>query len=242
MGLQPFHRRRSKCFTLIELLVVIAIIAVLAAMLLPALKGARETAKSAVCKNNLRQIGQGFALYAEDYNDFIPGVYISNGSYNWFNVLGKYGYLGPTKIFGTAGIPRSNLMYCPAEYSTKQSAITTSYFDDTYVGSSYVINLSVDYSACCYNTPRRGWSRPDDGTPAEDPIVTDASDIDTGWEMSFFYSGIDNPAQWDVVSNITGYYYTFRHPGRTANMLYLDGDVAAIRHVKDGGGSNWKRI
>ncbi len=64
--------KRKKQFTLIELLVVIAIIAILAAMLLPTLSRARNVAKEAGCKNNLKQMGQASVLYITDYKDYFP--------------------------------------------------------------------------------------------------------------------------------------------------------------------------
>ena len=69
----------KKHFTLIELLVVIAIIAILAAMLLPALSAARERARSADCVSKLKQIGLANAMYAGACDDYLPYSFFSSG-------------------------------------------------------------------------------------------------------------------------------------------------------------------
>ena len=71
-----YHKHKfASCFTLIELLFVIAIIAILAAMLLPALQQARERGMATTCINNMKTLGTSIGQYSIDYKDWLPGYW-----------------------------------------------------------------------------------------------------------------------------------------------------------------------
>ncbi len=98
---------RRRGFTLIELLVVIAIIAILAAILFPVFARAREKARQSSCLSNVKQIGLGWLMYVQDYDETCPSVYFqSTPTTYWWDCLTPY-------------LKNDQILLCPSQTSSR---------------------------------------------------------------------------------------------------------------------------
>ena len=221
-------------FTLIELLVTITIISILAALLLPALKSARETANRAVCINNLRQIGIGILTFAGDNDGSL--IFRDNQNYstdnNWWSPVPYYSaYFLITPLIN-GGYAQAKMFYCPSAINGTVPQTALGYTVAAYAKASYPCEIS--YAARTLGT----WGGNNvtspfgpDGVGVVGPPYPDPSSYDLmGWISNLRdLSGNSpvqgyrvNPSQMSLVveySDGGGWYPTYRHHGSSGAIM-----------------------
>jgi prepilin-type N-terminal cleavage/methylation domain-containing protein/prepilin-type processing-associated H-X9-DG protein len=202
--------QRFRDFTLIELLIVIAIISILSALLLPALKMARESAKSICCINNLKQIGLGIFSYAQDYNQYIPPA-CTHGTTNpylfWHNwCLVEHGYIqtqmNPDNSHLTRAISPEGVFSCPTVKGNDSI---------DWWKTNYGINLGLTYSTNSTQLNRLV-------KPSQKCMAGDSG-------------GIANISPLGYMIWRNNWRPDLRHGSLSWNSLYCDGHVAKVKGI-----------
>jgi prepilin-type N-terminal cleavage/methylation domain-containing protein len=205
--------KTKKSFTLIELLVVVAIIAVLAALLLPALQAARDMAKIQVCANQLRQVGQAMVYYVNDYGRLmpwvqgpdVPGDPRGRNMTVYFAVLAGY-HGAPNYLRINPYKARENIYVCPNDNPLVVP-------DGHSLGCSYTLN---PYAG---NKDIASYSRP-----------TEFVVLSEWWSVDWSYHGQSACHYWDASpwAIYSGKWIYTHHRNSGCNILFGDFHVNLV--------------
>ena len=224
-------RRTRSVFTLIELLVVIAIIAILAGMLLPALKNARDKAHVVTCTGNLKTLSTGILSYADSSNGWFGPINKNSTSsriypYNWVNQLNVSGYI-PAKnrdlrrynaMTGTKQDDKyTSVLACPFAVWGEPMKTGWSVGSVSYASGDYGFNYSL--------TPAKGLSGGNAfhristlTNPSARMVIADSN----------YYVITSN--KWPTFTS-SDYIVLFRH-NNTANVMAGEGSIQSIKQNK----------
>jgi prepilin-type N-terminal cleavage/methylation domain-containing protein/prepilin-type processing-associated H-X9-DG protein len=229
------HRTHRQAFTLVELLVVIGIIALLVAMLLPALNKAREASKAANCLSNLRQINTAFILFAHENKGFLPQIGSSGSGSEVFDIDGT-NYTVLVRWFGGLyGTPQK--FHAPASMLAK-------YWGTASVGGCPTFEVDdvlrpqygpVDYAYNSIFARHKEWVAPAtrNGLGVKLSKIRRSSEKAVVWDAARLDSGRLDRTPWgypttgNVNNNRTDPNFHGRH-NRRGNVGWADGSVTSI--------------
>jgi len=230
-------RRNIQGFTLIELLVVIAIIAVLLAIIMPAMRRIKESAKQTICKSNLRNIGLAVFMYLDDNDRKFPNYGSANG-FLWYDAGGNllplsdstayWGiiykpYVKKKKIFGCPSLRRvPSLIYNVDPDAVQEAAFALNFHPDARGKSTNDLRPSEFIFCHDHMEPR---------VENDERDMFHNNDIPGAMNLTHYRQGGSRSDQYrDIFRHSVRFNEPFRTGGK-ANILWLDGRVTTLEET-----------